>query len=252
MQADADEEEFDENDSEFLGEGQFLTAEEKEALLRGGDSSSEDEEEEEEVDGMDVEEEGDRVLPLDEERMGMAAVTPRENAEPADSDRGEDNEETEEQNASSLPDESAVIDAAEEDEEEMEMKIARIRQHRAGGESTDGIRRYGSARVERAPGTGEGEAVEEENTEMDLDADSVADTVPGGKTRLKEDDASVSAGDAVIEQKADDAESVAGQTTASAYTQKSGRHKKKSTGNALYRLALEEEERRSRRKVHLF
>ena len=90
-QADADEEEFDENDSEFLGEGQFLTAEEKEALLRGGDSSSEDEEEEE-VDGMDVEEEeGDRVLPLDEERMGMAAVTPRENAEPADSDRGEDN-----------------------------------------------------------------------------------------------------------------------------------------------------------------
>lgn len=78
MQANADEEEFD-GEETGLAEGEYLTAEEKAAILRGFEESDSDYSDQEEdgngsVQSGAMEEEGGHVRPVDEEMEGVQGL----------------------------------------------------------------------------------------------------------------------------------------------------------------------------------
>jgi hypothetical protein len=263
LQADADEEEFDEDDEE-LAEGQYLTAEEKAAILRGFDASDSESDGDVESDAgedMDVDDvdDSDKVAPVDEERMGVQGLVAAAEEEEAAEEEAESSEDDGESHAGGAegdrdglgpetePQTTSAADRGDEDaEDEEDVKVSRAPRACDSAEvSISASRKFGTSRVNSRPAatTGEAEEQTQEDDLMDLEGDADDAVSSRGRGAVAESAESAEAGGDV------DTESVANQTTLTSRTLKSRREKdkKKSTGNTLYRLALEEEERRSRR-----
>ncbi|KAJ1418101.1 hypothetical protein B484DRAFT_397063 [Ochromonadaceae sp. CCMP2298] len=256
QQAGADEDEFDEEDVHF-GEGQYVTAAEKAALMNGdsdseSDSNYEDEEEMAQEEAMDIE-------------VGKEEEEKEEGDKEAGEQGGLEGDVTQEQGASQAP-----TQMAEEEEEEVQVR-SRVAARATGGTEV----RYGRRRVvaeddmeeegqtqAQMEEEGQTQAQTEEQVQMEVQTQAQeTETQAQGTQATSPAEAEVETegakgaeeealGPAVVDGTAaeegaeEDLEEDDGLTVTGS---KERRRKKKSTGNSMFRLAMEEEERRHRK-----
>eukprot|EP01032_Pedospumella_encystans_P008654 gene8654-10247_t len=259
--ADEEEGEFD-SDAELnalggvggLGEGEFLTAEERAAYLRRFEEENEEEESEqddlsepEDMDNMmDIEGEEEELAPVDEERLGLQAVLDREEEVEEADDEGESENESEiDEGGESKSAVDTQMDtqldtqldtqrpSADQDEEEEE----EVRVQRSARSSV--VHTYGRVRLGLDHTT---------TTTISREHDNTVDTQVETQRETQEyTSESVHIDNNNQDEERDDLSLHSITTTRTTATTKTSKSKKsKSTGNMMYRLALEAEERRHR------
>lgn len=234
VQAGADEDEFDEEDSEYLADGQYLTAAEKYRLEHpSSDEESSIASDDSQLD-IDADGAGDADADMDvvQEELAGAGMLPGD-TQAEDDDHSQNSQGSQKEEPTQAQDAADVV----EEEEDEEVLILSKRNRLAGSTSESAtaggtVVHYGKARTLSSA------AVEGEDNLLDEPEEATARMDISGQ-----EDGSAEPAEEKTERNGDDNVSLANHTLA---TGKS-RRKPKSTGNTLYKLAMEQEERRSRR-----
>ena len=261
--ANDDDEEFDEAALDSA-KGIFVSAEERKALLR---QFQEENDEEEEVDGddveMEVEEEEVEVLPdaVAEELEANAELAVQDEE---DDEASEPHDEPEDEEAADEEEEEEAEEPQDNGEEDEVVPRMQRRVNRSHGPTQDGnddgaalqddeddvavkakslkpLKQYGKSKKVIETETNDAEEVD--------DADAVTQAVSGSMepAEADEEEEEAAEGEAVDEKDTEEnIESVDNKTL----SKKLSKSKVK-TGNALFRMQLEQEERRARKKVSL-